>query len=362
MFSLNCIIVLLVIYFVVNVEMTTKRAKIYRNGGNPSRIFETDININSNPDTMNELIESSMNALWFNELEELLKYYHYFDIRDKFGRKLENTINIQDGDSLYLVPRNEHWMYPPHTLGHKLEYLDTFKNKTIVIETIHENPPIFRVDDFLNDEEIEQIVEASFGKLEDSFVGPHSERQIITDRTSKTAWLMRKDYTFIEYLDKRIFQAMGMPFYSEIDDAIQVVSYRETQKYTCHVDYFWNNTYTTNEDIAYKKGVNRMITFFYYLHEPEAGGETAFCNIQVDSNAEGYCGKYFKVKPKKGSAIFWYSLQPEFSSITEKMMPNPNSLHAGCPVEKGFKIGSNKWFFNKHPPGHTLGDQSRFID
>lgn len=47
------------------------------------------------------------------------------------------------------------------------------------------------------------------------------------------------------------------------------------------------------------------------------------------------------VKPKKGDALFFYSLTPD-GQMDEK------SLHAGCPVVRGDKWSATKWLRVNH--------------
>lgn len=55
------------------------------------------------------------------------------------------------------------------------------------------------------------------------------------------------------------------------------------------------------------------------LNDVEAGGNTVFLKPKVF------------IRPEKGSAAFWYNYFPNGD-------PNPDTLHAGCPVLQG-----NKW-------------------
>jgi len=62
----------------------------------------------------------------------------------------------------------------------------------------------------------------------------------------------------------------------------------------------------------------------FYLEAPEEGGATVFPFINT------------RVKPIKGSAVFWYNLltSGEGDHLTR---------HAACPVLYGSKWVSNKW-------------------
>lgn len=67
-------------------------------------------------------------------------------------------------------------------------------------------------------------------------------------------------------------------------------------------------------------GARRLATFMMYLNDVEAGGHTVYPRLGVGNG------------PSKRDAIFWYNLD-------ESGTPNPDTLHAGCPVLQGSKWG-----------------------
>ena len=72
-----------------------------------------------------------------------------------------------------------------------------------------------------------------------------------------------------------------------------------------------------------------LATFMGWFADTEGGGETAFTKHTYEGT----------VKPKKGSAAFWFNL----ASCHQK---DERALHAGCPVLKGSKWILNKWIFS----------------
>ena len=65
-----------------------------------------------------------------------------------------------------------------------------------------------------------------------------------------------------------------------------------------------------------------------YLNDVESGGETEFVRLKKT------------IKPKKGTAIIWNSLNKDGSD-------NHNTLHQAHPVRSGFKSIITKWFRTK---------------
>ena len=72
----------------------------------------------------------------------------------------------------------------------------------------------------------------------------------------------------------------------------------------------------------------RVLTFFMYLNDPEAGGETAFPSINGG----------LKVSPKLGHAILWPSTLDE-----KPMSADGRTDHEAMPVHAGIKYAANMW-------------------
>ena len=94
-----------------------------------------------------------------------------------------------------------------------------------------------------------------------------------------------------------------------------------------------------------------MSSFFVYLVANCTGGNTKFpnvarpvepefCDILQCTNEDGSPVEAVEVKPKQGTAVFWYNL--DTSGVGQQ-----DTLHAGLPVDEGTKIGLNIWTRNQ---------------
>ena len=75
----------------------------------------------------------------------------------------------------------------------------------------------------------------------------------------------------------------------------------------------------------------RIVTWYMYLSDVEAGGETQFPNIPV------------KVQPKKGRVLVWSNVldqDPEEEDLLAR--------HEALPVVEGLKYGATAWFSHRN--------------
>merc|ERR1740124_793508 len=77
-------------------------------------------------------------------------------------------------------------------------------------------------------------------------------------------------------------------------EAVQVVHYQPAQEYRPHFDWFSGSDARLAEKLAVRG--NRLVSVFVYLQLPEAGGRTAFPQLQES------------FQPRAGGALVWYNL------------------------------------------------------
>ena len=96
----------------------------------------------------------------------------------------------------------------------------------------------------------------------------------------------------------------------------QILEYKQNEDYRVHTDC--NNAAN-----------DRAATLLVYLKDTEEGGETTFPRQKV------------AVKPRKGTAVFFGSLDP-------KGQCSKNADHAAAPVLKGGKTTIQRWYYEKN--------------
>jgi len=126
---------------------------------------------------------------------------------------------------------------------------------------------------------------------------------------------------FIRMIERRLNDLLGMvPDHGEV---IQGQRYAPGQQFRAHFDFF--NTAADYWPTERHRGGQRTWTAMGYLNAVEAGGATEFPRIPLS------------VPPQPGALLVWNNMRRDGK-------PNPLSLHAGLPVERGTKYVITKWY------------------
>uniref|UniRef100_A0A383VHQ9 procollagen-proline 4-dioxygenase n=1 Tax=Tetradesmus obliquus TaxID=3088 RepID=A0A383VHQ9_TETOB len=202
------------------------------------------------------------------------------------------------------------------------------------IEQLSWKPRAFLIKGFLSDEECDHIIRMASPKMEESVVvdSASGTTKKSTVRTSTGTFFPRGHDDVITVIEKRVAAVTMIPV--EHQEGLQVLHYRDGQKYEAHYDYFHDPVNTRME-----AGGQRVVTVLMYLTTPEHGGETVFPDAEKKVEGPGWseCAlKGLANKPKRGDALMFYSLTPDGKK-------DPTSLHGSCPTLKGDKWSATKW-------------------
>lgn len=207
----------------------------------------------------------------------------------------------------------------------------------LVSQVLTEKLQLYILPEFLSTRECQDIVAVGSDQLRASMISfPADQRKnnpagdnkdtspAYVDpsfRTSQTCDLSLLDDDLVKTVDDKICSAVGIP--ARFSEGTQLQRYDVGQQFRQHTDYF---APATDEYAAFcaEKG-NRTWTFMIYLNDVQQGGGTYFSAINQT------------ILPRRGTAIAWNNRYPDGQV-------NPDTLHAGLPVEKGCKLIITKWF------------------
>jgi len=212
-------------------------------------------------------------------------------------------------DALFDLPRPDYWSIANARITHT--------ETSGAVRVPSNKIQLYTLENFLSAAECDQIIDLTANRLRRSTVTTGDAQY----RTSSTCDLSLIEHPDIVALDEKIARTLGISrAYSE---GIQAQRYDEGQEFRQHTDYFQPNS-AEYAEFAGRAG-QRTWTFMVYLNEGMEGGGTHFYKLN----------KVFM--PKKGMAVIW-------NNLTAYGEPNPHTLHAGLPIESGFKIIITKWF------------------
>ena len=245
------------------------------------------------------------------------------------------------------------FVWPGIRVGHEvtLETEDPeFGNVTLT--TLSLQPLVFTIDPLLTKSECKHIIRKAKPEMANSPVS-HIDSDIgkadSTWRTSTQARLPKGGGKVVSTIETRAHKLLNVP--EAHGEPLQVLTYEVGQKYDAHHDFFDPALYAGQPhmlEMVENGKRNRLATLLWYMQEPSGGGgETHFPRAgglpQPQSFlCTGSSGKNgLKVSPKQGKATLFYSLRPDG-------VPDPFSLHGGCPpIGSGKKWAVNKWVWSK---------------
>ncbi|KAK3011359.1 hypothetical protein RJ639_012068 [Escallonia herrerae] len=205
------------------------------------------------------------------------------------------------------------------------------------VKQVSWKPRAFVYEGFLTDEECDHLISIAKYELKRSSVADNlsGKSKLSEVRTSSGMFIAKAKDPIVAGIEDKIATWTFLP--KDNGEDIQVLRYEHGQKYDPHFDYF-----TDKVNIA--RGGHRIATVLMYLSDVENGGETVFPSAEVprrrasssDEDLSECAKKGIAVKPRKGDALLFFSLQTS-------AIPDASSLHAGCPVIEGEKWSATKW-------------------
>ena len=178
---------------------------------------------------------------------------------------------------------------------------------------------LFLIEDFLDATECAGLIAAGESRLRPSTITVETPDNYF--RTSRTCDLGLLDAPIVRTISDRICDTLGIDaMHAEV---MQLQKYAVGEQFKAHTDYFEPGTEEYAEFCT--PGGNRTWTFMIYLSQVERGGGTHF--LAIDRT----------IQPRPGMAVVWNNLRPD-------ARPNPETLHAGTPVEAGTKYIVTQWF------------------
>ncbi|KAI3654329.1 hypothetical protein MP228_001048 [Amoeboaphelidium protococcarum] len=197
------------------------------------------------------------------------------------------------------------------------------ENFTFGVNLMRRKPFMMYLRDLLTPGEAQHLIEVARPLfVRSTVVG--DENYVHEGRTSHSAFLQRSHDKVVKCIEQRVSRFVNKPVPNI--EPLQVVWYREGQKYEPHYDWFERDGSGGDNELT--RGGQREITIFAYLNTVDMekhGGATSFPEIDVD------------VPARLGDAAFWYNTDAD-------QKEDPLTKHGGSPIiGDGEKFGLNIW-------------------
>lgn len=184
------------------------------------------------------------------------------------------------------------------------------------------DPYVATCDDVFSTLDCAYAIELGRPGLRPAFtLDPRDGRRLRTDyRTSSSSELEAfQEDPWLRCLQQRLCERMDVPL--RYCEPLSLLHYAPGQEYRPHRDYL--SPSTLQQPLGVRCG-QRRYTAFVYLNDVDAGGETDFPELGV------------RISPKRGRAVL-------FHNVKAGGEPDPRTLHAGLPVERGEKWLATLW-------------------
>jgi len=115
--------------------------------------------------------------------------YKTANLYDRFGKIVEEMSVLQEGQPLYIVPKNEWFIWPAPYIGYEVEV--EAGGRKYLMETLLVRPRLFRIRNWVNDTEIDELISIAKQIMVESFVMDSNDpTKTAKDaaRTSQQAW------------------------------------------------------------------------------------------------------------------------------------------------------------------------------
>uniref|UniRef100_UPI00358E1340 prolyl 4-hydroxylase subunit alpha-1-like n=1 Tax=Myxine glutinosa TaxID=7769 RepID=UPI00358E1340 len=226
------------------------------------------------------------------------------------------------GESISMTPRRQSRLV--------CRYQDKAHHPQLTLAPVKEEeewdrPRILRYHDIISEKEMVKVKALANPRLRRATISNPITGELETAhyRVSKSAWLGAYEDSVVARINRRIEVVTGLNV--ETAEDLQVANYGMGGQYEPHFDFA-----RKEEPDAFKSlGTgNRIATWLFYMSDVMSGGATVFTDIGA------------AIKPKKGTAVFWYNM---FASGEGDY----STRHAACPVLVGNKWVSNKWIHER---------------
>mgnify|MGYP002886411298 FL=1 len=246
---------------------------------------------------------------------------HAIEIIGGIGERVQDLSEDERTAAIQQGTRRQRYQASPIRLISQLPRF-TVADREVELAAVMSNPNIAVIRGLLSDEECDEVIRLSRGKMKTSQVvdresGGSYESSV---RKSEGSHFERGENELVRRIEARLSALVDLPV--NRGEPLQILHYGPGGEYKAHQDFF--EPKDPGSAVLTRVGGQRIGTVVMYLNDVPEGGETAFPDIG------------FSAKPIKGSAVYF-----EYQNADGQL--DYRCLHAGMPVIRGDKWIMTKW-------------------
>ena len=246
---------------------------------------------------------------------------HAIEIIGGIGERVQDLSEDERTAAIQQGTRRQRYQASPIRLISQLPRF-TVADREVELAAVMSNPNIAVIRGLLSDEECDEVIRLSRGKMKTSQVvdresGGSYESSV---RKSEGSHFERGENELVRRIEARLSALVDLPV--NRGEPLQILHYGPGGEYKAHQDFF--EPKDPGSAVLTRVGGQRIGTVVMYLNDVPEGGETAFPDIG------------FSAKPIKGSAVYF-----EYQNAEGQL--DYRCLHAGMPVIRGDKWIMTKW-------------------
>lgn len=247
--------------------------------------------------------------------------HHAIEIIGGIGERVQDLSEDERTAAIQQGARRQRYQASPIRLISQLPRF-TVADREVELAAVMSNPNIAVIRGLLSDEECDEVIRLSRGKMKASQVvdresGGSYESSV---RRSEGSHFDRGENELVRRIEARLSALVDLPV--NRGEPLQILHYGPGGEYKAHQDFF--EPKDPGSAVLTRVGGQRIGTVVMYLNDVPEGGETAFPDIG------------FSAKPIKGSAVYF-----EYQNADGQL--DYRCLHAGMPVIRGDKWIMTKW-------------------
>ncbi|MEM9100486.1 MAG: 2OG-Fe(II) oxygenase [Pseudomonadota bacterium] len=190
---------------------------------------------------------------------------------------------------------------------------------------LHANPLVAVVDGFLPAASCSELIALAQGRTRRAEAGTDEAVLEISDERTNSAFdVAPSAEPAVAAVMQRLAQVLRLPMGH--GEGLSILHYRPGEEFTPHVDGIWSGAAEEVRAAFEADGGQRLFTAMVYLNAVEAGGGTAFPELDLS------------VDPAPGRLLIFANTQAGERDVT------PLSIHAGLPVHAGEKWAAVSWW------------------